>query len=354
MTHNTKYRYSLDKSSKKYHCPACNKKTLVVYIENETNSILNKSCGKCDRIQKCNYHSPPSNFDDGKEHKTREHKPPKPEPPKRVSLLDYSFVNRSMNNYRENNFACYLMTMMGEHKAMDLLRRFKVGTSRKRKGFTIFWQIDFLNNVRSGKLINYDLLTGKRVKTKSPALWVHTEMGLKSKGFNLVQCFFGEHQLRIQSEKNKPVAIVESEKTAIMMTAAQPAYIWLSCGSAGNFYNSEKEVRQAKWVPLQGRKVVAFPDVGMFEHWEKKAAKIKKEFSIDLKVSDILERSEKSKDMKGADLADFFTVEKKSKGETPKPLIEQEQQLPILPMKPTYHIPTVSDFQQEIIENLWS
>jgi len=53
------FRYSLDKSSKKFGCPNCNKKTFVLYIDTETGNYLTTDFGKCDREQNCNYHKAP-------------------------------------------------------------------------------------------------------------------------------------------------------------------------------------------------------------------------------------------------------------------------------------------------------
>ena len=42
------YRYILDKSSKKFICPICNKKKLVRFIDTETNEYLEGDFGRCD------------------------------------------------------------------------------------------------------------------------------------------------------------------------------------------------------------------------------------------------------------------------------------------------------------------
>jgi hypothetical protein len=50
------YRYILDKSSKKFPCPVCLKKTFVKYIETETGEYIAGNYGKCDREANCNTH----------------------------------------------------------------------------------------------------------------------------------------------------------------------------------------------------------------------------------------------------------------------------------------------------------
>lgn len=73
--------------------------------------------------------------------------------------------------------------------------------------------------------------------------------------FELKQCLFGEHLLR---DKAKPIAIVESEKTAIIASVYLPQFIWLAVGSLTNL-NAEK------CSVLKGRTVTLFPDLNGFE-----------------------------------------------------------------------------------------
>ncbi|MCS5488914.1 DUF6371 domain-containing protein [Algoriphagus limi] len=49
------YRYQFDISSKKFHCPSCQKKTFVLYVDPETGDYLPEQYGKCDREIKCGH-----------------------------------------------------------------------------------------------------------------------------------------------------------------------------------------------------------------------------------------------------------------------------------------------------------
>ena len=56
----TQYRYHLDKTSKKFNCPKCGKKSFVKYIETETGHYADSQYGRCDREIKCGYFEYPN------------------------------------------------------------------------------------------------------------------------------------------------------------------------------------------------------------------------------------------------------------------------------------------------------
>ena len=65
MTEN--YSFILDKSSKKYSCPECNKKTFVKYVDSTTGDYLPDRFGRCDRESNCGYFKTPPPPDTPKE-----------------------------------------------------------------------------------------------------------------------------------------------------------------------------------------------------------------------------------------------------------------------------------------------
>jgi hypothetical protein len=174
-----------------------------------------------------------------------------------------------------------------------------VGTAGHFNGGTIFWQIAYDLTTRAGKIMLYDPATGKRKKGYQN--WIHAL--LKKSGqidaFNLEQCLFGEHLLRMVPF-TKPVAVVESEKTAIIMAGLLPDFIWLA---TGGLYN----LTARKIKPLVGRPVVLFPDAGCLDDWQAVADKLTR-FGLKAEVSDYLEThtTEEEKEQ-GLDVADFFT-----------------------------------------------
>ena len=53
------YRYTLDKSSKKYNCPECGKKRFVRYVDGVAKELAPEQYGRCDRKSSCGYHLAP-------------------------------------------------------------------------------------------------------------------------------------------------------------------------------------------------------------------------------------------------------------------------------------------------------
>jgi hypothetical protein len=105
---------------------------------------------------------------------------------------------------------------------------------------------------------------------------------------------FGEHLLKQYPFKN--VAIVESEKTAVICSHFWSEYIWLATGGKSQL-NDRLQV-------LKGRKIVAFPDVDGYQEWREKLSQV---VGIDITVSDILEKSASAEDRSNhVDIADLL------------------------------------------------
>ena len=83
--------------------------------------------------------------------------------------------------------------------------------------------------------------------------WVHSE--LKLPDFKLRQCFFGEHLLTDKTT-TKTIAIVESEKTAIIAIHFIPDFIWLATGGMNGCFNKETV------DVIKGREVVLVQTLG--------------------------------------------------------------------------------------------
>jgi hypothetical protein len=289
------YQYILEKRSKKNTCPNCRKTKFVRYIDTETDEYLPEQYGRCDREQSCGYFRDP--YKDGyfKNNVDKNWKPPLPSPPKPTSLIPVEILKQSRIGYEHNNFVKWLETLFEPEIVEELIIRYHIGTSKKWRGSAVFWQIDINGNIRAGKIMQYNNTTGKRIKEPVNLIsWVHSTIKLPD--FNLKQCFFGEHLI---NGNNKPIAIVESEKTAIISSVYFPDFIWLATGGKYGCKWYDKETLKV----LSGRNVYLFPDLMAYDDWSKKA----KELQINIKVSDLLERHASDADkIEGRDLADYL------------------------------------------------
>lgn len=279
----------------RHQCPECQQKdkSFTLYIDRETGEPLSDNTGRCEHVNKCGYHYTPKQYfaDNGisPENKPYLRSIPKPHPP--VSYIDTDVLKKSLTDYEANDFVKFLHTLFDAETVSKLIARYFIGTSNHWQGATTFWQLDITGKVRTGKIMLYSPVNGKRVKEPFNYItWAHT--GLKLQNFNLKQSLFGEHL--INSNLGKPIAMVESEKTAIIASVYLPQLLWLACGSLQN-------LTADRCQPLVGRCVKLYPDLGAFNRWNVKAKE------LGFTVSDILERNatEADKD-KGLDIADYL------------------------------------------------
>jgi len=299
------YKYVLEPykgMNTRYRCPDCQQrdKTFSLYIDTETGVHIHPSVGRCNRESNCGHHYTPKQYfrDNNIPFVTPQPKAYKPRPvtpqPKPVSFIPVEVFKASLKAHETNHFVQFLITLFGVEVASEMVSRYFIATSKHWNGATVFWQIDTQGKVRTGKIMLYSPTTGKRVKNlELPVYWVHK--AIKQSEFELRQCLFGEHLL---IEKTKPVAIVESEKTAVIASGYLPQFIWVAVGSLTNL-NAEK------CSILKGRTVTLFPDLNGFDKWSSKA----KELShlANFTVSDLLERKATEAERKqGFDLADYL------------------------------------------------
>jgi hypothetical protein len=211
------------------------------------------------------------------------------------SVVPFELFKESLSNFEKNNLITYISKTFGSEIARNLISKYYIGTSNYWNGATIFWQIDELSQIRAGKIILYNPSIGKRIKEPfSHVNWIHNISNLTN--FKLNQCFFGEHLL---AHNNLPVAIVESEKTALIASICLPKFIWLAVGGINN-------LSEERFKILKGRNVILYPDVKGLHKWNDKIKTIKPYVS-NLKVSNLIEHEANLYErMNGFDLADYL------------------------------------------------
>jgi hypothetical protein len=311
----------------RFRCPNCgHNRKFTRYIDTETGDYLADEIGRCDREHKCGYHKKPRdlfNMNPVLRPILSRFEPHRIEQKKPISFIPDWFLRPSMKYYKKNNLFLFLESIYGAETALELVGKYNVGTSSHWEGATTFWQMDIHERLRQCKIMLYNPKTGRRVKADSPAMrWnqirneYHEDIGGSDKVYfagkklmknidespNLKQCLFGEHLLRHPGR----IAIVESEKTAIISSHHFSDYIWLATGGSNGARFTDPDVCEV----LNGREVVLFPDVGMYGTWMDKANKIKRISSCKIAVSDFLEKNYGSNKMTmGWDLADFLLDE---------------------------------------------
>lgn len=305
----TEYRFTLQKykHGNKGVCPNCGKRHCFVrYIDTEGKIQFPDYVGRCDHEQSCQYHYKPSDyFKDNPdvleaERKKQFFRPivkPIHKSQPATSYIDADVMNRTLTAYSINPLYRFLSTILGEKETLRIFQLYKVGTSKKWGGSTVYWQIDRLGRVRAGKIMLYDAANGHRVKEpRSYVSWVHSELHLAD--FNMKQCLFGEHLL--SAYPTKPVAIVESEKSALIATHFMPDFVWLATGGIHGCF--KQEVMEV----LRGRQVMLFPDLGAYDAWSEKAAMLRSSCEKVVISQHIEQTATDEQRAKGLDLADFL------------------------------------------------
>ena len=144
----------------------------------------------------------------------------------------------------------------------------------------LFWQVNEDGDILNAKRIYYKA-GGHRDKKVPPMLiWSHRP-----------QCLYGLHRYS-EHNRHMPVAIVESEKSAIIMSIVQPGYLWMATGSLNNFNERFLE-------PVKQAHIIAYPDVdyqrdkrtgksASFELWNRTAIQLNRK-GWNIRLSNVLE-----------------------------------------------------------------
>ena len=102
-------------------------------------------------------------------------------------------------------------------------------------------------------------------------------------------CLFGLHQISLAdgADNADKVAVVEAEKTAVILSAHFPEYLWLAAG--GLF-----ELTADKLFPLRSHPIVLFPDTDpegrAYARWYDVAREARHCYGCRITVSSLLER----------------------------------------------------------------
>lgn len=226
MQQSNKYLYTLQKN-KKHECPACKKKTFTRFVG------LPEIFGICDRVNNCGYSLTPTKDNLQKNHIgtdfLKNYKPVLQEvqyilPNATIAVKEKSLFDSNLHKFLLNN-----LKIKKEH-----LKKWNLYGDTL--GYTTFLYYN-----EQGQFANYQKVAykqnGKRVKNGDPEA-----ENFKSLSFSLKQPadttkrykkpLYGLWQITEERYLHKPIAIVESQKTAIIASYFYDDLCWIACDSA--------------------------------------------------------------------------------------------------------------------------
>ena len=291
-------RYSLAKyrgPSSKSKCPHCGEKTFKPYVDESGIPFsedfrgadpkiyeLAQTVGRCDNIRKCGWNYTPKQFFEETRSGVPKHregyKPPPP--PQTAKPLNFELVRKSFIPYH-STFAQFLrdVAKFPKDRLDQTLKDYWVGSTKSQR--ICYWMIDYNGNCVDGKFMAYKP-DGHRDHDIHPSWARKTLIRQEQRQGRLTQKqvdeledqlvprpYFGTHLLSDQRYRQKPVALVEGEKSCLICNTLFPRFLWMACGGSG--------INIVKLMPVisQRRKLFVFPDVDQLDVWEAKVKELK-------------------------------------------------------------------------------
>lgn len=269
MAYNNEHRYALKiyhRAADKPTCPQCHHPhRFSEYIDLKTGLPVGAGCGKCDRENHCRYTLTPKEYfrlnPEARRKLTEETTSSTFREYKSRIFLPEGVMELYNTPYTQSNFGRWLQTVAPSTEALQSAAAM-YRLSATNTGAIIFWYIDHQGRPCQGKMMWYRP-DGHRCGMPNTVGKDLEKRGMLSKDSEMQRTLFGAHLLRERPEA--VVYVVESEKTAIVMSMLRPQHIWLATGGSSmlNAYVTK---------PLSGRRVVLVPDSGCLHKWQKTMA----------------------------------------------------------------------------------
>ena len=183
--------------------------------------------------------------------------------PTAVYTPSYNFIEPTIIKRlqgQRNTFIDFLLTLFEQPKVAAAVERYFIGGDSH--GRTIFPNLDQEGRCVGGAVIPY-LANGHRDKSKG-ASNIHAELRRKDKTLPTQgdQVLFGSHLLRLYPSAS--VGVVESQKSAVILSIIYPNLVWLATAGMTNF-------NERLLAPIYDRNVVCYPDVNGVQVWTQRA-----------------------------------------------------------------------------------
>lgn len=168
--------------------------------------------------------------------------------------------------------------------------RYRLGKSKSGKA--IYWMIDELDIVYDGHIGTSWVSQMLKNRIPEVAPYIVTK-----------HCLFGQHLLTL-CESSVPISIVESERSAVMLSEIYPQSLWMAYAYPANF--SERLLE-----PLQDHHVVLFPNADetmeTYLAFLDIADRARRRYHLDVTVSTLLEnRTTPSQKSRHIDLLTYW------------------------------------------------
>ena len=272
--------------------------------------------------------------------------------PTAFNPLPADLVTQSLGVNSEFCQALVSQGYMTEQQMLYAAELYRLGMTKD--GSVIFWEIDQHGQCHNGKMMHY-LPNCHRDKQRNPT-WAAAELkkaGSLPSNFENPHCLFGEHLLSLREEQKcrvdsnvkvngygltvkdeddvtvngygltvkeptansqwpiaesqfQTIAVVESEKTALICSFLFPSAVWLSCGGL-------QMLKAELLAPLVGYKVILFPDTDekgdAYQAWLAVAQEAQKRYTFQypLRISSLLElRATAEQKARKIDIVDYL------------------------------------------------
>jgi hypothetical protein len=191
--------------------------------------------------------------------------------------------------YKNNNYMLFLKDIIGKQGINEFINAETtfVGTYKEGHKFNnaaIFWYVNKDAKICFGKVQQYSR-NGKRVKKPNLTKRIYNSGAT---------CFYNEYTAHNSS---KPLSIVESEKTADLMSFYRPDQCWLATGG-------ESQLNSKLIKSFKGKNISLYPDQGFYDKWSQ-FAKENPEYKIEVS-KDCEYWFEQKEIAAGGDIADYY------------------------------------------------
>lgn len=295
------FQYILS-NKRRIDCPFCGKRSKYsAYINAKTGELAPEEYGMCSSCR--GRKSPPNNYVQGESMLSNYEELAYFE----ADTLSIKFIDfyHKPKSYMSNTFIEALERRFGETEVKRVVDLYKIGrfedyyhdssavvfpyllTDSHCCTGKLMWFDDNLHRIKEGKKQYPRFLHNLIYRADNGILYDFNEYDVDDNGnefivpFKLKMCLFGHHQ--IVNDATKTICLVESEKTAVIMSIVFPEFIWVASGGLNL-------IQSYKFTFFGGRKCFVFPDLDIednsYNYWYEKLSQYSRKYGYDFEFLD--------------------------------------------------------------------